>query len=181
MPKGVYTRKPSDPVKRFQAKFTRGAADQCWLWAAASSGPYGSFRTGGEAVPAHRFAFEAFVRPLREGEVVDHVCRNQRCVNPAHLEAISMSENTKRGRGPGVASARGRAKTHCKRGHPLFGPNLYRDAKGYRGCKTCQRVKAEEWRLANRARVTDRQRERRAAAREFLATGDMRCSQQPPT
>lgn len=42
----------------------------------------------------------------------------------------------------GVASARAQklAMTHCKRNHPLSGDNLFRTAKGARGCKECRRI-----------------------------------------
>ena len=162
MPSGVYER-PSARA-RFEAKFDRGHPDACWPWRGAPSGGYGSFRTGPAATTAHRFAYECYVRPLREGEVVDHVCRNPACVNPTHLEAVSMAENTVRGAGPGRASAAGRARTHCKRDHPLFGPNLKRDSRGYRMCRSCQRDKAAEWKRSNRDRVNELQRSRRAEA-----------------
>lgn len=32
--------------------------------------------------------------------------------------------------------------THCRRGHPLSGPNLYLDPRGRRRCRACQRLTA---------------------------------------
>lgn len=43
-------------------------------------------------------------------------------------------------RGILAAAARRRALTHCKRGHPLSGENLFHTSNGGRGCKTCRRI-----------------------------------------
>ena len=32
-------------------------------------------------------------------------------------------------------------QTHCKRGHPLEGTNLYRDRDEYDRCRACQRIR----------------------------------------
>jgi hypothetical protein len=39
-----------------------------------------------------------------------------------------------------AAAAARRARTHCKRGHPLSGDNLFRTFGGGRGCKQCRRL-----------------------------------------
>jgi hypothetical protein len=85
-------------------------------------------------VLAHRLAVEvATGRPIPDGMTVDHLCRNRRCVNPAHLEIVSMAENLRRGKGWAGLNAR---KTHCLRGHALAGDNLIRERLG-RKCRTC--------------------------------------------
>lgn len=46
---------------------------------------------------AHRVAYEVFGgEPLRPDQQVDHTCRNTRCINPAHLEAVSPGINRMR-------------------------------------------------------------------------------------
>lgn len=35
---------------------------------------------------------------IAPGMHIDHKCRNPRCVNPAHLEPVTPSENMRRGR-----------------------------------------------------------------------------------
>ncbi|MGH9151353.1 MAG: HNH endonuclease [Acidimicrobiales bacterium] len=32
-----------------------------------------------------------------EGLTLDHLCRDRRCVNPAHLEPVTVAENLRRG------------------------------------------------------------------------------------
>lgn len=71
----------------------------CWEWTGAKNDSgYGQLRSGqGRLVYAHRLAFEMYVGPIPEGMVIDHLCRTPSCVNPLHLEAVSVSENAQRG------------------------------------------------------------------------------------
>lgn len=71
----------------------------CWEWqtGAAPSG-YGVARVNGRSVRAHRAVYEALVGPIPEGMVLDHGCRNKICVNPSHLQPVTVAENTRRGK-----------------------------------------------------------------------------------
>jgi len=82
--------------------------DGCWAWTGATAGPgYGQFGRNGLA---HRVAYERAFGPIPEGMEIDHLCRNRRCVNPDHLDAVSHEENLRRSGHPhalsGGASAR---------------------------------------------------------------------------
>lgn len=55
---------------------------------------------------AHRFAYEHFVGEIAEGDQIDHTCRNKKCCNPNHLEAVSGYENMRRLRFAQVLQAR---------------------------------------------------------------------------
>jgi hypothetical protein len=69
----------------------------CWLWDGCRSGNgHGSFCFDYYATTAHRIAYLWFVAPIADGLVIDHLCRTKRCVNPAHLEAVTQSENLRR-------------------------------------------------------------------------------------
>ena len=111
--------------------------DGCWLWTGARDKlGYGWIRrTRGGNAPAYRVAWELEVGPIPEGLVIDHLCRNPSCVNPAHLEPVTQRENMLRG---ATVAARNAAKTRCLRGHPLSGENLYRRPDGGRECRTCR-------------------------------------------
>lgn len=93
-------------------------------------GGYGRIKRVGMHVLAHRAVWEAICGPIENGMVIDHLCRNRRCVNVAHMELVSGTENVLRGEGPTAINAR---KTHCKRGHLL--PQAH---NGKRECIECR-------------------------------------------
>lgn len=75
-------------------------------------------------------------RAITGGMVLDHLCSNRRCVNPAHLEEIPPAENTRRG-------ARKRLHTPC--------PNCGAARNGVR-CVPCRRAAWRRYATAARAR-----------------------------
>lgn len=159
----VPTRRTTPIADRFWAKVHVRGRDECWPWTGAGSGGYGQIVLAGARVGAHRVAVVLSGRALMPGQVVDHLCRNPCCVNPHHLEVVPMAENTRRGILPQIITAKAKQKTHCKRGHPLFGANLVSRPNGSRMCRECQAVKASEWAARNRDRINILQRVRRAA------------------
>lgn len=104
---------------------------QCWLWTASTYGrraPYGRFSTQpGMTQLAHRIAYELAIGSIPEGLQIDHLCRVKLCVNPAHMEPVTNTENHRRLR-----------ITHCRSGHELTPENLIVDPGGGRHCRTCR-------------------------------------------
>jgi hypothetical protein len=117
---------------------TRG----CWIWLGPQmlSG-YGVFAYGkkcGWKKAAHRMAYELVIGPIPAGLQLDHLCRNRQCVNPKHLEPVTVRINVLRGVGITALNAR---KTHCPRHHPYSRGNTYRTSSGKRVCRTCNRLR----------------------------------------
>lgn len=108
----------------------------CWIWTAGlTHAGYGNARIRRRSFLAHGIAYRACVGPVPEGLELDHLCRVKACVNPTHLEPVTHWENTMRGVGVGPRNA---AKTHCPKGHPYSGANLYIiPSTGGRACLTC--------------------------------------------
>lgn len=129
---------------RFWAKVdTRGFVSDhrpdlgaCWIWTAAHYWDgYGAFAANGVQGRAHRFAYELLVGPIPDGLQIDHLCRVRLCVNPSHMEPVTLGENVMRGVGFAPVNA---AKTHCIHGHAFTPENTYVARKtGWRHCKTC--------------------------------------------
>lgn len=130
-------------------KKLKGNRKGCWVWTGNTTpAGYGKIRLRYEMWTVHRVTHELFIGPVPTGLVVHHECRNPRCCNPRHLEAVTQSVNIFRGNiGRGKTHYKRRA-THCPHGHPLSGANLiWATGKGYkwRVCKACDRARKHRY------------------------------------
>ena len=67
----------------------------CWVWQMSTNRDgYGRTINGRLA---HRRTFAEAGHHLLVGQALDHLCRNRACVNPEHLEQVSIGENVRRG------------------------------------------------------------------------------------
>lgn len=120
--------------------------DGCWNFLGhVSRSGYGQIGANGKTAYAHRVAYEAFTNQEWPGLDIDHLCRNRRCCNPLHLEAVTRQQNVLRGISPLANNAR---KTHCKRGHEFTDENTRHDGRG-RQCRTCDAIRLSRKRTAS--------------------------------
>lgn len=135
---GVAYRWGADTIEaRFWGKVDRTAgADACWIWTAfCDHYGYGKFNVEAKRpAMAHRVAYEWLVGPIPDGLELDHLCRNPPCVNPAHLEPVTHSQNVRRGK-------RGVRATSCRSGHPHTPDSVWLTKRGDRICKICMHEK----------------------------------------
>lgn len=146
--------------ERFEEKYIPVPEAGCWLWTAAvDTYGYGRIGFGDGLISAHRVSWALYRGEIPNGLCVLHACDVPSCVNPDHLFLGTHSDNSKdcfnKGRSKilkcqpfgnaRIAEIR-RTKTHCKRGHPLAGGNLYVDQNtGYRSCRACKTAREKAY------------------------------------
>lgn len=124
--------------------------------------------TGGEGLPGHQFTAEhrsKIASGLKTGSIFDCEscgasfwrkrteiaagnCRFcSRACYSASLKGISRPVSDKcKVRGIAAAAVARKARTHCKRSHPLSGENLFITTAGSRGCKECRKIHKHTYR-----------------------------------
>lgn len=80
----------------------RGYGSPCWIWQRNKDrSGYGQITVGPKGgqtcVKAHRVYYERERGPIPIGLQLDHLCRVRDCVNPDHLEPVTLAENARRG------------------------------------------------------------------------------------
>lgn len=124
-------------LQRFTKFIQLDILSGCWIWKGAlDKEGYGIFSIGKKNKRAQRLSYEHWNGKLIKNLTIDHLCRNRACVNPEHLEQVTNKENLARGQGFGALNSK---KTHCPKGHPLSGENLYQRSDGRRVCWICKK------------------------------------------
>lgn len=114
----------------------------CWIWTryCAQHGYAQIVDLQGKKLYVHRLFYEHYKGPIPAGLTLDHLCRVRCCVNPDHLEPVTLAENVRRGEG---VAAQHRRKTHCINGHELHGTNLVhvKSRPRTRVCRICTKAR----------------------------------------
>jgi len=126
----------------------------CWLWMNGDDGRgYGCFYiVHGQPLKAHRFSYELAEGPIPKGMTLDHICRVTLCVNPAHLEVVTNTENVRRADSFGRINQEKAAGARCSKGHlkTEFNIAINRSSKG-RYCLDCRAIRLAKRRARGEA------------------------------
>lgn len=112
----------------------------CWEWTGSRlrSG-YGTCNVEGIKTVAHRAQFWLVFGRIERGHEIHHKCHNPACINPDHLESLSVNEHARIGQKA--------LQTHCKHGHEFTPQNTYRKvSNGTRVCRACAANRQREMR-----------------------------------
>ena len=86
---------------------------------------------------AHRYTYIFMIGEIPDGLFLDHLCRNRKCCNPAHLELVTKRQNTLRGI-PGMG-----VRESCRKGHKRNRENMRcwagKDGIIIVACKDCEK------------------------------------------
>lgn len=134
----------TEQITRLFSKIIVNPITRCWEWQGARNlGGYANTTYRQRLITAHRVMFAWLVSPLpahpiaRGLPVLDHLCRVRHCVNPAHLELVSIGTNVLRGQ---TIPAHHAEKEVCPQGHLYTAENTYvGPTDGARQCRTCRR------------------------------------------
>lgn len=97
VPSGIHRRREFNVtdalVRRFWSRVDKKGENDCWMWLAAFRNGYGAIKHDNCVLQTHRVAYVIANGMPDEESVIAHKCDNRGCCNPAHLEAISVTQN----------------------------------------------------------------------------------------
>lgn len=132
---------PLDIARRAQEHSTPDE-NGCWNsdYSPASKGYCGvGASIDGKSVTflAHRASWTYTHGKIPDGMVVDHMCRNRRCVNPDHLRLLTLARNTQ------LRLGREFPEGQCAYGHPedVFMKRYFWGGRYQRACSECLRIR----------------------------------------
>jgi hypothetical protein len=115
--------------------------DGCWIWLGSfNTYGYGQMMIGSRLdgsrtlAVTHRLAYQVTKGAIDSKLEIDHLCRNRKCCNPDHLEAVPHSVNVNRA----VAGS----DYLCINGHP----KTYVTKRKRFHCAICGRAAQRRWR-----------------------------------
>lgn len=116
----------NDDELRFESFVDK--SESCWIWTGyRNNSGYGRLNIGQRNTLAHRYSYELHYGAIPEGLMVDHMCHNPACVNPAHLRLATAKQNQENLSGPRIDNRLG------VRGVSLTRTGKYKAKVGHNG------------------------------------------------
>jgi hypothetical protein len=132
------------PLDRLAEHTTYDPLTGCLVCDLATVRGYPMIKWRGRSWRVARLAYRLLVGDPGELQI-DHTCRNTRCWNLAHLEAVTCAVNIQRERD---------SRTRCRHGHPVSAWRVRR-RDGKRECAICARTRDREAKRRARDLVRD--------------------------
>lgn len=124
--------------------------DGHWEWQGHLTNGYGRVWLSTGSHLAHRAVYEMFVGPIPDGLTLDHLCYNPRCVNPDHMETVTLAENVAR-----AAKRRHQIASTCRAGkHPYPENRILERSTGKTRCQGCQREARARYKASRKAEAS---------------------------
>lgn len=82
-------------IDRFIEKVDCSNPNGCMIWTGSKSQRYGQFApTQKSRTSAHRWSYTHYYnKEIPRGYEINHICRNKKCVNPSHLECLTLKDH----------------------------------------------------------------------------------------
>jgi hypothetical protein len=131
---------------------------RCVEWGGTINGSgYGVVKVNKKQFYVHRLIYSAVhgkIPGRSSGLCLDHLCENRACVNPNHLEMVSLGENVLRGGGIAAVNARKKKCTICGSDYEIM-------AENFRRCRRCARRLGREFYHRHRDKINSKRLARR--------------------
>lgn len=139
--------------ERIAAK-SRAVPSGCIEWTGSiGSHGYGELSIGNRAHIVHRLVWAEAFGPIPPRMVIDHKCHNRACVNLAHLQCVTRSENNQNRQGAMTGSSSGVRGVYWHSSKGRWGVRCALGGKTYSGGYFTQLEDAEQAAIELRNRV----------------------------
>lgn len=138
-------RKSTPLIERFFRNVGKRRNDECWEWRGGRDqngyGIIGKGKRHSGRWQAHRLSWTLYNGPIPVGLVLDHICCNPPCVNPAHLRACTQYENVMYG--TSNVCVTNASKSECIHGHSFDDAYIITNrttGRQTRKCRVCTKL-----------------------------------------
>lgn len=127
---GDPTYQPRDPARAIAMNSVQNG--ECILWTASVDGSgYGRIRANNRTYPVHRLVFIMNNGPISDQMLVDHICRNRRCIRLDHLRLATLDQNNHNRSGANKNSSTGHRNIYVRNGR--YSVQIQCNKKAYYG------------------------------------------------